>query len=120
MIAALCPKTDAGSIRQPQTPTLRLLVRHLQPLAPPDPLDTLVVDQPSRPAQQRGDLAVAVAAIAPGELNQIGRQPFLVLTAPRKLALRRAMLTERPAGPTLRNAEFPANMLDAGTATRGA
>ena len=56
----------------------------------------------------------------PGELNQIGRQPFLVLTAPRKLALRRAMLAERRTGTALGDGQLPSNMLEAGTATRGA
>src|SRR6478609_1003413 len=32
----------------------------LQPLAPPDPLDPLVVDQPARLLQQPGDLATPV------------------------------------------------------------
>jgi hypothetical protein len=38
----------------------------------------------------------------------------------RDLALRRAVLAERRAGTTLRNRERFSNMLDAGTATRGA
>jgi hypothetical protein len=36
---------------------------NLQPLALPDTLDPLVIDYPARPAQQRGDLAIAKAAV---------------------------------------------------------
>ena len=92
----------------------------LQPLAPPDPLDPLVVDQPAGPAQQRGDLAIAVAAILAGQLDDVGAQPLLVVTALRNLTLRRAMLAERRTGAALGDGQLASNMLDAGAATRGA
>jgi hypothetical protein len=56
----------------------------------------------------------------PGELDDVGRQPLLVVTALRYLALRRAVLAERRAGATLGNAKLTTNMLDAGTPTRRA
>ena len=71
-------------------------------------------------AQQRCDLAVAVAAILPGKLDDVGRQPLLVVAALRHLALRRAMLAERRTGATLGDAKLTTNMLDAGTPTRRA
>jgi len=120
MIAVLRPQPNAGALVEPQTPALRLLAGDLQPLASPDPFDPLVVDQPASPAQQFGDLAVAVTAVLPGQFDNVGGQPLLVVTAVRDLALRRAMLTERRAGATLGNRQRAANMLDAGTATRGA
>ena len=92
----------------------------LQPLASPDPLDSLVVDQPARPAQQIGDLAIAIAAILPSQLDDVGRQLLFVLTAPRDLALRRAMLPESRTGTALGNRQHASNVLDAGAATRGA
>ena len=92
----------------------------LQPLASPDPLDPLVIDQPAGPAQQLGDLAIAVTAVLPGQLDYVVRQPSVIITAPRDLALRRAMLAERRAGATLGNRQCVSNMLDAGAATRGA
>ena len=101
-------------------PRLGCFLRDLQPLAPPDPLDPLVVHQPARIPQQRRDLAVAVAAILAGELDDVGGQPLFVVAAPRGLALRRAMLAERRAGATLGDMQFMSNMLDAGSATRGA
>jgi hypothetical protein len=97
-----------------------LLGRDLQPLAPPDPLDPLIVDQPAGPAQQLGDLAITIAAILPGQLDDIGSQLCLIIAASRDLALRRAMLAKRRTGTALRDRQLTANMLDAGAATRGA
>jgi hypothetical protein len=99
---------------------LRLFLGDLQPLASPDPLDPLVIDEPAGPAQQRGDLAIAVATILAGQLDDVGRQPLFVVTAPRDFALRRAMLPERRAGAALGDRQLASNMLDAGAATRGA
>jgi hypothetical protein len=56
----------------------------------------------------------------PGQLDNLVRQPGFIVTAPRDLALRRAMLAERRAGTTLGNCQRASNMLDAGAATRGA
>jgi hypothetical protein len=116
----LGPQADARSVRLPQTTAFRLLLWHLQPLTPPDPLDPLVVDQPARVPQQGRDLAVAITAILPGKLDDVGRQPLLVIAALRRLALRRAVLAERRAGATLGDAKLTTNMLDAGTPTRRA
>ena len=120
VIAVLGPESDAGAVVQPETTALRLPGGHLQPLASPDPLDPLVVDEPAGPAQQLGDLAVAVAAVLPGQFDDVGRQPLFIITALRDLALRRAMLAERRTGAALGDGQLASNMLDAGTATRGA
>jgi hypothetical protein len=56
----------------------------------------------------------------PGKLDDVGRQPVLVVTALRYLALRRAMLAERRTGATLGAAKLTTNMLDAGAPTRRA
>jgi hypothetical protein len=75
---------------------------------------------PSGPAQQRSDLAIAIAAILAGQFDGVGGQKLFVFAALRDLALRRAMLAERRTGATLGDGELPSNMLDAGAATRGA
>jgi hypothetical protein len=67
------------------------------PLASPDTLDPLVVDYPARLPQQFGDLAIAVPAVLPGKLDNIGRETLLVVTTVRDIALCRAMLPERRA-----------------------
>jgi hypothetical protein len=92
----------------------------LEPLASPDTLDPLVVDDPARLAQERGDLAIAIAAVLPGKLDYIGGETPLVVTPARDLALRRAMLPERRTGATLGNMQLRSDLLNAGTATRGA
>ena len=120
VVGALGPQPDARSISQPQTGALGLPGGDFQPLASPDPLDPLVVDQPAGPTQKLGDLAIAVAAVLPGQLDDVVGQPRFIVTAPRDLALRRAMLPERRTGTALGNRQRSSNMLDAGTATRGA
>ena len=88
MIAMITPQPNACAVIKPETTALGLLLGDLQPFASPDSLDPLVVDEPSSTAQQLGDLAIAVAAILPLQLNDVGRQPLLIIMAPRNLALR--------------------------------
>ena len=116
----LRPQPDAGAVRQPKPAAFRLLLRDLQPLPLPDPLDPLVADQPAGITQQGGDLAIAVAAVLPGQFDDVGGQPFLIVPAPRDLALRRAMLPERRTGAALGDMQMVSDMLDAGAAARGA
>ena len=92
----------------------------LQPLTLPDTLDPLVVDCPARLAQQPGDLAIAIATVLPGKLDNIGGETPLVVTTARGLALCRAMLPERRTGATLGDMQLRSHLLNAGTATRGA
>jgi len=120
MIALLRPQPDARSVGQPEPAALGLLMRDLQPLASPDALDPLVVDYPARLAQQPCDLAIAVAAVLLGKLDNIGGETLLVLTTAQDLALRRAMLPERRTGATLGDMQLRSDLLNAGTATRGA
>src|SRR5262249_31529737 len=66
------PQPNARSVGQPEPAALGLLMGNLEPLTLPDTLDPLVVDCPAPLAQQRGDLAIAVAAVLPGKLAYIG------------------------------------------------
>src|SRR5215831_20724177 len=92
---------------------LGLFMGDLQPLALPDTLDpTLVVDCPARLAQQFGDLAIAIATVLPGKLDNIGGETLLVLTT--------ARVPERRTGATLGDMQLRSHLLNAGTATRGA
>lgn len=63
--------------------------------------------------QQRGDLAIAVAAILTGKIDDISGQPFFVVAPRWRLALRRAILSERRTGATLGDAKLTSDMLDA-------
>jgi len=120
VIAIFRPQPDARSVMQPQTTAFGLLLGNLQPLAPPEALNPLVIDQPARIPQQRRDLAVAIAAIETGEFNDVGGQPLLVFRAPRHLTLRRAMLAERRTSAALGDMHDFYNLLDTGAAARGA
>ena len=73
-----------------------------------------------RRPQQLRDLAVTVATVLPGQFDDIGSQPLLVVTTVGRFTLRRAMLTERRAGTTLGDLECAPNVLDHGTPARGA
>src|SRR6516225_240204 len=101
-------------------PRLGCLWGTFSPLALPDTLDPFVVDRPARMAQQFGDLAIAITAVLPGKLDNIGGETLLVLTTARDLALCRAMLPERRTGATLGHMQLRSHPLNAGTATRGA
>jgi hypothetical protein len=56
----------------------------------------------------------------PDQLDDVGGQPLFVVTAPRDLVLRRAVLPERCTGTPLGNRQHASNTLDAGTVTREA
>src|SRR5262249_45259243 len=99
---------------------LGLLMGDLQPLALPDTLDPLVVDCPARLAQKLGDLAIAIAAVLPGKLDNIGGETLPFPTAPRALALPPPRLPERRTGATLGDMQLRSHLLNADTATRGA
>ena len=88
-----------------------MFIGDLQPLASPDALDPLVVDYPARLAQELGDLAIAIAAVLPGKLDNIGGETLLVVTTARDLALRRAMLPERRTGATLGDMQLRSDLL---------
>jgi len=120
VVGMLGPQTDAGPISQPEPSLLGLLGWHLEPLSSPDPLDALGVHRPARGAQESGDLAVAVAPILPRQRDDVGRERLLVVPPPRHLALRRAMLTERPTGAALGNGQRQLDVLDTDTPARGA
>jgi hypothetical protein len=80
IVGPLGAQTDAGSVRKPNATVLGLFGGDLQPLAPPDPLDPLVVDDPAvGRAQHLRDLPIAKAAVPAGQLNGVGGQPLLIV-----------------------------------------
>jgi hypothetical protein len=71
MVAVFRPEPDTRAVGKPQTAAFGLFVWNLQPLTPPDALDPLVINDPARMAQQRGNLAIAIAPVLPGKLDDI-------------------------------------------------
>lgn len=101
MVGSLGSQTDAQSVVEPEPASFGLFGRDLQPLASPDALDPFVVDHPARlAAQKRRDPAVAVAAVATGEFDNVLGQLPLVVPAFGLAPLRRAMLPQSPTNPT--------------------
>ena len=78
MVWPLRLEPDAGPVVEPEPAPLRLLLRHFQPVPPPDALDALGVDHPAGRPEQRRDAAVAVTAILLGQRDDGGRQRRLV------------------------------------------
>jgi len=116
MVGPFRPQPDAGTVIEPEPGPLRLLVRDLQPLAPPDPLDPLVIHLPAGSAQHRRDATIAVTAILPGQLDDVGGQPFFIVTTDRNLALGGSMLTKDTADPALGHVDGLPYLLDAASA----
>src|ERR1700722_3525068 len=83
MIGPLGAQTDAGSVVEPEPAPFGLPGGDFQPLAPPDPLDPFVVDDPAcHRSQHFRDLPIAVAAILEGLFESGGGQPLPVVWAP--------------------------------------
>ena len=120
MVRPIGAQPDAGAVVEPQTASLRLFGGHLQPLAPPQALDPLVVDLPAGVAQQGGDPPVSVATVLAGQRDHVRDQAVLVVAAARDAALGRAMLPQHPASAAFRDPEPVADMIDALAAARGA
>ncbi|OCX66879.1 hypothetical protein BFP70_04205 [Thioclava sp. SK-1] len=120
LVRPFSPQPHAGAIRQPKPPAFLLFLRHFKPFAPPNPLDPLVVDAPSRLNQQAGDLPIALPSIFARQFGDVGRQKRFVLTTGRDLALGRPVLSQSPTGTALGNAEFLPDVINALTTTRRA
>ena len=96
------PQPDARTISKPEPALLRLLCRNLEPLAPPEAFDPLVVHHPAGGrAQKLRDLAIAIAAISSDQHGDVVDQRLFVFWPRGTAALRRAMLPEHAAHPPL-------------------
>ena len=120
VVLPLWPQTDARPVVEPEPCFLRLLLRDLQPLPSPDPLDPLHVHRPTCCAQQGRDPPIAVAPILAGERDDISGQRLFISPPARHFPLCGAMLAEHPAGQAFRNAELLPDMVDATAAAGGA
>ena len=57
VVAPLRPQPYTGTVVQPQPSSRPLLLRHFQPLSPPDPLDPILTHLPACPSQRLAFLA---------------------------------------------------------------
>jgi len=121
MVGPLGAQTHARSITEPEPAAFGLFGGDFQPLAPPDPLDPLIVDDPAyRRSQHLSDLTIAIAAILAGQFDDVGGQPFLVVWPRGNAALRGSVLSEHAANPSLGQLQLGSNIVDAGPAARRA
>lgn len=120
MTGPLGPKPDTGAVVEPQTAPLRLFPGDLEPLPPPDALDTLGVHMPAFGTQQRRDPAIAVTTITAGQPDDIPGQGSLIRTATRRPALGRAVLADHQTGTPFRHLELAPQVIDTAPATGGA
>ena len=74
-----------------------MLPGDLQPLPPPDPLDTLGIDLPALGPEQRRGPAIAIATVLHGEVYDGRSEGLLILSLHGTLALRRAVLAHNTA-----------------------
>jgi hypothetical protein len=122
MIAPFRSQAEAGPVCETKPPTFGLLRRHLQSLLAPDPFNPLVVHHPAcLAAQQRGDLAITVAAILARQRDNILGQLVFVIPPSRRASAGRAMLPQHAANPTFRHLwQRRPKMADAGPPAAGA
>jgi hypothetical protein len=119
VIAALRPQPAARSVGQPEPASFGLFIGDLQPLASPDALDPLVVDY-ARLAQQPCDLAIAIAAVLPGKLDNIGCETYSSSRPRGTLRCVEQCCPSAATGATRGDMQLRSDLLNAGTATRGA
>jgi hypothetical protein len=112
MAGALRPKTDARAVIQPEAAAFRLFLRHFEPFPPPDAIDPLEVRPPAFDAKQRGDPAIAVAAVSRRQTDDRRRQRFFIIADDGPPTLRRAWLANHGASTALRDINPGAHVPD--------
>jgi hypothetical protein len=70
---------DYRTIIEPQSSPFGLFLRDFQPFSAPDPLHSLVIDNPTFVSQQRGHPAVSVASVLAGQINDPGGQKIFII-----------------------------------------
>jgi hypothetical protein len=101
----------------PEPSFLRLFHGHFQPLTPPQTFDTFVIHLPACIPQQSCNPTIAVSAILAGQLDHVGDQSILIISANRQTPLCGSMLPHNPANPPFRHPHLVANVINASPAT---
>ncbi len=118
MPGILRPQAEARSIIEPQAPALWLALWDFEALAPSDPLDPFMVHHPPCMAQQCRHPAIAVATILLCQRDDILRERLFAIRPARYLALRRSMLAQHPADPSLGHRKLPSQMVNTASPPR--
>lgn len=112
VIAMERPQPYAGAIVQPQPASRPMLLRDLEPLTTPDPLNPVLAHLPPGCLQQRGDTAVTVASVLGRQGDDGAGQRILVSRYRGHVALRAPVLADDPAGVALREAVLLLDRVD--------
>jgi hypothetical protein len=120
MVRPLGTQPDTRTVIEPQPLAFGLFGWNFQPFAPPDPFYPLIIDLPAGTPQKLRNPPIAVSAVLASKINDVGRQPFFVITATRHFALRRTMLPEHTANPALGHIQRLPDMFDTHPAARRA
>ena len=97
MIRSFRPQPHTGTVIQPQSSPGSLLLRHFQPLPPPDPLHPILAHWPACTPQQGRDPPVAVAPVLRRQGNDRSGQLILVGPIHRLIPLCPSPLPQQPA-----------------------
>ncbi|PUB14862.1 hypothetical protein DFP92_10585 [Yoonia sediminilitoris] len=106
-------------MEHPEPSLLRLLHWHFKPLSPPDPFNTLIVDQPACFPQQRRNPTIAIATKVAVQLDHVGDQSILITSTNRQTPLCGSVLPQDTTNPPFRQPDVTADVVDAGTTARG-
>ncbi len=90
-----------GRISKPQSSPRLLFLRHLQPLAAPDPLHSVFAHLPTGFLQLDGDASISIPAILAGQRDDGPGQRVFVVPLRGLVALRAAWLINQLARMTL-------------------
>ena len=115
VVPALRPVARAAVGTASQSSLLPLSSRHFQTFPPPQPVDSLAVHTPALHAKQRPDPTVSVPRILQHQLQDALDQRLLIVSRLRYVPLRRTRLSDSPAHATLRDVQYPSDVLDAPT-----
>ena len=120
MIDVLRPETNARSVIEPEPTSHWLFHGNLEPLTKPQTFDLFVVHVPSRIYQHACDPTINVTPILTGPFDHVLNQTLLIGSALRKIAVRRAMPLQDPAGAAFGNTEPTPHQVDAVASPLGA
>jgi hypothetical protein len=81
MVPMRRPEPDTRSIIKPQTAPLRLLLRNLETLLPPDPLHPFVVDPKTLLFYKSRNSPIPIPRILAGQINNLLPQTPLIIPA---------------------------------------
>ena len=105
VVRVLWPEPYARTAIEPQPSAFRLFGRNFKPLTPPDTLHPFAINLPAIDAQERGNTAIAIAAVGTGQLDNRRRQRRFIVPRPVRLTLGRARLANGPSSAPFRNTQ---------------